>query len=1649
MQANLRFPNARFSFLALTLAAACSSEPGSESRRGPAGQESEALVNGAPAQRPNFDAGPIDDSLSEVHRNPEVAVSHAESSPPLFLLPERPHTGPLVDHEVKPNPTLVRGPLRADPVLQDSAPQVFGPTALLDFFGQGNTVSPSTITGTPPDTNGAVGPNHFVQTVNGGLAIWNKAGTKVWGSSLLNVLWNGYVGTNAGNLCATNNDGDPVVVYDQLADRWLITQFSVPNNTGPDYQCVAVSKTADPTGAYWLYDFKYAAFNDYGKFGVWPDAYYASFNNFGNSFIGSDFCAYDRAKMLQGLTATQQCFQKGNTIFGVLPVSLDGKVPPPAGEPGFFMNFGSNSLKLWKLQVDWTTPANSKLTGPTSIPVAAFSAACGGGTCIPQPGGNNLDSLADRLMFRLSYRNFGSYEALVVNHSVTANSTSGIRWYEIHNPNGTPSVFQQGTFAPNDGKYRWMGSIAQDQAKDFLVGYSIASGTVNAGIAWAGRLGTDTTGLMAQGETVLDTGAGTETVASRWGDYSNMTVDPTDDCTFWFTTEYYQTTAEFSWDTRIASYKFPNCAANDFSIGVSPAALTVNRGATAAYTVATASTKGTAESVVLNVQDLPAGVSGSFVPASVTAGLSSVLTLTATSGAALTTTPVTFTVIGTAASAVHPATAQVSVGNSTTIPPTVAISAPANGATISGTTTVTATGSPSTGQTLTNLSISIDGATAVQSGSTSPQTYNWDTTAINNGAHTLVATATDADGGSATSTTITVTVKNLPSASVTAPANGATVAGTVSVTATGTSAKGTSLSNLVIKIDGTSVVNGATSPQSFSWDTTTYSNGTHTIVATALDADGGTASSATTTVTVKNLPAVAVTAPANGATVAGTLTVSATAAAPSGTTLTNLAIKIDGTSVANGAASPQSFSWDTTTYSNGTHTIVATALDADGGTASSATTTVTVKNLPAVTVTAPASGSTVAGTVSVSATAAAPSGTTLTNLAIKIDGTSVANGATSPQSFSWDTTTYSNGTHTVVATALDADGGTANSATTTVTIKNLPAVTVTAPADGATVGGTLTVSATAAAPSGTTLTNLAIKIDGTSVANGAASPQSFSWDTTTYSNGTHTIVATALDADGGSKTSTVNVTVSNDFGLSVVPVRVFAAAAVGGQPAVYTVNTTVTGAAASVTLSASGLPAGVSAAFVPGTITAGGSATLTLTAAAGAPSAAATSFTIKGVTAALPSGHTASASVTVVQLPTVSITSPANGASASGVVTVTAAAAADANTSLSRIDLFDGASKIGTGTSGTLSVAWDTTAASAGPHSLTAVAVDAAGDTATSAAVGVVVSNDFSLALSAASATITAGGTAQVTVQVGALGGAAGVTLAASNLPASVTASFDTNPVQPGGTATLTLTGSAAAAASTAQVTVTGTSATAQHAATLALTVLVLPSAVVTSPAALAQLSGTVQVQAAATVSAGTTLAALEIRADDTLIGTAQTGSPASVAWDTTLVPNGAHVLTARVRDAAGNSAASAPVSVVVGNPPQATIASPAAGDILRGVVTVTATAASRGSLSSLEILADGVRLVKGTSSPASFTWDTSTVVNGVHTLTAVATDVGGATATSAPVKVSVQNASGIIRGGCATRGSGWTGLAALLGLLALRRRTRAVTSAKLRQRNR
>ncbi len=589
-------------------------------------------------------------------------VHHDVSAPLRDLIQAAPMPS-LVVHEAEQMRRIPLPPgltqLEEDPVRQQTVSQQT-PTTGLSFEGLGQGQYGFSITGAPPDTEGTVGATQYVQWVNTSFAIFNKStGALIAGPTAGNTLWSGF-----GGGCQTNNDGDPIVQYDKAAQRWIFSQFSV--STTPYLQCIAVSTTSDATGTYNRYSFQYSNFDDYPKMSVWSDAYYETFNMFagGTTFVGADACAYNRSAMLAGTAATQICFQQGTSVGGLLPSDIDGLTAPPAGSPNYMVYFGTNNLNLYKFHVDFNTPSNSSFTGPTVISVAAFSPLCAGGTCVVQPGTTQkLDSLADRLMYRLAYRNFSTHESLVVNQSVVAGSSGGVRWYEIQNPGGTPTVAQQSTFAP-DSSYRWMGSVAMDQAGDMALGYSVSSSTLNPTVRYTGRLASDPASTM-ESEVNVVTGSGSQTTGlSRWGDYSAMQVDPVDDCTFWYTQEYIKTNGTFNWSTRIANFKFPSCGGSpDFTIAANPSSVTVTQGGNGTSTITVTSLNGFNSATTLTASGLPSGVTAAFSPNPVTppanGNVTSLLTLTA-SGTATTGTA-TVTITGTSGSTVHSTTIALTV----------------------------------------------------------------------------------------------------------------------------------------------------------------------------------------------------------------------------------------------------------------------------------------------------------------------------------------------------------------------------------------------------------------------------------------------------------------------------------------------------------------------------------------------------------------------------------------------------------------------------------------------------------------------------------------------------------------------------------------------------------------------------------------------------------------------------------------------------------------------------------------------------------------------------------------------------------------------------------------------------------------------------
>jgi len=482
------------------------------------------------------------------------------------------------------------------------------PSPLLTFEGLSNLDNFDLFSDrfNPPDPDGDVGPNHNVEMVNLAFAVYDKQGNMLSGPTELGALWAGFAIPD----CA-DSSGDPVVVYDQFANRWILTQFTMRGKKDPAlpfYNCVAVSQSGDPTGAYFRYAFitsvpdsKTFLMPDYPKYAVWKRSYVlTSRDSAPTGQYGVSVYALEKSKMITGIpNARAVHFFLDSTSVpanligdGLLPADVDGKVQPPdtAAIPIMGIQddggpFGApfDALNIWDLRIQWQTIPQASLVFRTSLRVSPFDSIfpCGvvrglqrpdARDCLPQPGITDgsrfLDILSyrQRLMFRLAYRKFGTYESMVTNQSVEARlGIAGVRWYEIRRTNGQYSLFQQGTYAPTDGVHRWMGSIAQDKLGNIALGYSVVNGTsVFPGIRYTGRTKGNAKGQMTLGEATLISGTGIQlTTNSRWGDYTSMNIDPVDDCTFWYVNEYYRikgTSANPApWQTRIGSFKLPGC----------------------------------------------------------------------------------------------------------------------------------------------------------------------------------------------------------------------------------------------------------------------------------------------------------------------------------------------------------------------------------------------------------------------------------------------------------------------------------------------------------------------------------------------------------------------------------------------------------------------------------------------------------------------------------------------------------------------------------------------------------------------------------------------------------------------------------------------------------------------------------------------------------------------------------------------------------------------------------------------------------------------------------------------------------------------------------------------------------------------------------
>lgn len=569
-------------------------------------------------------------------------VSPELSGPARDLPPYSPE--PMLDREINPRQDpygrsdpemrIIGGP---DPLLGIQA-GASGPTdsgfgtPIFNFDGQGHTNF------NPPDTVGDVGADHYIQMINGagtGVAIYDKhTGTLVQSFSL----------TSLGG-CSTGN-GDPIVLFDHAADRWFLSEF------GPGTSlCIFISTTPDPQGTYYSYQFSTPGFPDYPKYAVWPDAYYATtIENSPSSY------ALDRTAMLAGNPAASQRFTapdlSGFGFQAMTPGDWDGATPPPVGAPNYIMRHVDTEahgpagyptedfLEVWAFHVDWSAPANSSFAQVANISVAEFdSDLCGLHSLyaiampgVPKCSTSSLDPLREVVMWRLQYRNFGPHETLVGNLAtdVSGNDDAGVRWFELRKIGaGVWGLHQEGTYAP-DGDSRWMGAIAMDGTGNIALGYNVSSLSTYPSLRYAGRLASDNPGTLPQGEHVLVDGSASNW-SNRYGDYAAMSVDPVDDCTFWFTGEYNVTS---DWSTRIGAFKFDACGRPDFTLAVDPLTQATCVGSDVTYDINVGSVKDYDDPVTFSASGNPAGTSVDFSVSPVIPPGSSILTVGNTGSAA-------------------------------------------------------------------------------------------------------------------------------------------------------------------------------------------------------------------------------------------------------------------------------------------------------------------------------------------------------------------------------------------------------------------------------------------------------------------------------------------------------------------------------------------------------------------------------------------------------------------------------------------------------------------------------------------------------------------------------------------------------------------------------------------------------------------------------------------------------------------------------------------------------------------------------------------------------------------------------------------------------------------------------------------------------
>jgi hypothetical protein len=530
-------------------------------------------------------------SQDEIQKPVVMKPVYFDISPPLREMVQR--TDAMVDQSWKEaivinklntvsNDNSVPDDRFVDPVRQHAfGDMMTSDTTIQNFDG---ISSPGNIA--PPDPDGDVSPLFYMQVVNSRFAIYDKTGTKLAGPTNNSVIFSG--------LPHNSNDGDAIILYDENADRWLFSQFSLPNYpNGPFYENVAISQTNDPTGTWYRYQFAFDEMPDYPKLSTWVDGYYMTIRRFSagaGNWLGTAVMALDRSKMLTGdPTAGMVKFNLPTSSEAPLTPDCDSNFPPE-GTPcpvAYLTSTANATVRIYNFHTDWVTPSNSTCSLTYTLPITNFSYWGSGTTPIPQKGTTQeLDAMSKKgLMFRMPFRKFNDHWSMLLNTTVNVNGVAGIRWMELRFVDGSWGLYQEGTYAPEDGNYRWMGSIAMDTTGNIALGFSISSSSMFPSIRYTGRLNGDPLGVMTIAEKGIINGNGSQTSASggRWGDYSALNADPVEIGKFWYTQEYYASTSGWNWKTRVASFSFaglfsaitsvlpnPVCSGDTVQLNVTP-----------------------------------------------------------------------------------------------------------------------------------------------------------------------------------------------------------------------------------------------------------------------------------------------------------------------------------------------------------------------------------------------------------------------------------------------------------------------------------------------------------------------------------------------------------------------------------------------------------------------------------------------------------------------------------------------------------------------------------------------------------------------------------------------------------------------------------------------------------------------------------------------------------------------------------------------------------------------------------------------------------------------------------------------------------------------------------------------------------------------